>query len=129
MKILVVIEHDNITIKQSSYSTITAASQINENVEAIILGEDLSSVTEKLKKSAHLKKVYVVDNKLFQNPLAENLSKTLKTFVEGKDFTHVLSPSSTFGKNMSPKLATLLDVQQVSDITKIIIDEINNTLK
>ncbi len=122
MKILVVIEHDNKSIKQSSYSTITAASKINENVEAIVLGENLSSIAEELRKSAHLKKIYLINNKLFQNPLAENLSITLKKFVEERNFTHILSPSSTFGKNMSPKLATLLDVQQISDITKIIND-------
>ncbi len=122
MKILVVIEHDNKTVKQSSYSTITAASLINDNVEAIVLGENLSSISEELKKSAHLKKIYVVDNNLFQNSLAENLSKTLKIFIEDRNFTHILSPSSTFGKNMSPKLATLLDVQQISDVTKIIND-------
>ena len=122
MKILVVIEHDNKTVKQSSYSTITAASLINDNVEAIVMGDNLSSISEELKKSDHLKKIYVVDNNLFKNPLAENLSKTLKIFIEDKNFTHILSPSSTFGKNMSPKLATLLDVQQISDVTKIIND-------
>ena len=122
MKILVVIEHDNKNVKQSSYSTITAANQICENVEAIVLGENLSSVAEELKKADHLKKIYLIDNGLFKNPLAEDLSKTLRMFVEDRNFTHVLSPSSTFGKNMSPKLATLLDVQQVSDITKIIND-------
>ena len=84
MKILVVIEHDNKTVKQSSYSTITAASLINDNVEAIVMGDNLSSISEELKKSDHLKKIYVVDNNLFKNPLAENLSKTLKIFIEDK---------------------------------------------
>ena len=61
MKILVVIEHDNKKVKQSSYSTITAASQISDNVEAIVLGENLNSLTEELNKSAHLKKIYLLD--------------------------------------------------------------------
>ncbi len=120
MKILVIIEHDNQTVKQSSFSTITAASLINENVEAIVFGHGLDSVIKELKKSDHLKKIYTLDNSLFKNPLAENLSKNLKKFVEDKNYTHILSPSSTFGKNMSPKLSALLDVQQISDITKIL---------
>ena len=120
MKILVVIEHDNKAVKQSSFSTITAASQINEKVEAIVFGDGLDSVIKELRNSNHLQKIYSVDNNLFKNPLAENLSKTLKKFVEGKNYTHILSPSSTFGKNVSPKLSALLDVQQISDITKVL---------
>ncbi len=123
MKILVVIEHDNQIVKQSSFSTITAASLINENVEAIVFGDGLDAVIKELKKSDHLKKIYTLDNSLFKNPLAENLSINLKKFVEDKNYTHILSPSSTFGKNMSPKLSALLDVQQISDITKILNEE------
>lgn len=120
MKILVVIEHDNKNIKQSSFSTITAANEIDSNVEAIILGKDLEKTLDSLKKSNGLKKIYAVDSEIFENPIAENLSLTISKFIEGKSFTHILSPSSTFGKNMSPKLSALLDVQQISDITKVI---------
>ncbi len=120
MKVLVIIEHDNETVKQSSFSTITAAKEISDSIEAIVLGKDLDSVINELKKSDHLKKIYKVDNELFENPLAENLSKAIQKFATSSDYTHILSPSSTFGKNMSPKLSALMDVQQISDITKII---------
>ena len=62
MKILVVIEHDNKAVKQSSFSTITAASQINEKVEAIVFGDGLDSVIKELRNSNHLQKIYSVDN-------------------------------------------------------------------
>ena len=120
MTILVVIEHDNNTIKQSSLSTISAAKKIEDNVEAIILGKDMNSAVNDLKKCDHLKKIYTVDDKMFENPIAENLSSAIAKFIDGKDFSHILSPSTTFGKNMSPKLSALLDVQQISDITNII---------
>ena len=120
MKTLVIIEHDNETVKQSSLSTITSASQICDDIEAVVLGKDLDPVIQELKKSEHLKKIFSVDNDLFHNPLAEDLCKTLHKFIEDKNYTHILSPSSTFGKNMSPKLATLLDVQQISDIISVI---------
>ena len=120
MTILVVIEHDNNTIKQSSLSTISAAKKIEDNVEAIILGKDMNSAVNDLKKCDHLKKIYTVDDKMFENSIAENLSNAIAKFIDGKDFSHILSPSTTFGKNMSPKLSALLDVQQISDITNII---------
>ena len=116
MKILVITEHDNKSLKQTSLSTLTAASQISDNVETVVLGSGIESVVNELKKSDVLKKVYCSDNKLFENPLAENLSKTIYNFISDKGYTHILSPSSTFGKNMSPKLAALLDVQQISDV-------------
>ena len=122
MKVLVIIEHDNETVKQSSFSTISAAKEISDSVEAIVLGQSLDSVINELKKSDHLK-IYKIDHELFKNPLAENLSKAIQKFTEGSDYTHILSPSSTFGKNMSPKLSALMDVQQISDITKIISDD------
>ncbi len=123
MKTLVVIEHDNSVIKQSSLSTITAASQIGDDIEAIILGKDMQMAVDKLKNANHLKKIYSLDSDCFKNPIAENISKVILSFIEGKNFTHIFSPSTTFGKNMSPKLAASLDVQQVSDITKIISDD------
>ncbi len=123
MKVLVIIEHDNETVKQSSFSTITAATKISDSIDAIVLGKGVDPVINELKQSDHLKKIYKVDNELFENPLAENLSKAIHKFAEESDYTHILSPSSTFGKNMSPKLSALMDVQQISDITKIISDD------
>jgi electron transfer flavoprotein alpha subunit len=123
MKILVIIEHDNKTVKQSSYSTITAASQIGKEVEAIVIGENIQSVINDLKTSEHLKQINYIDNKAYNGLLAENLSDAIIKFVEGKSFTHILSPASTFGKNLSPRISAHLDVQQISDITKVLSDD------
>ncbi len=120
MKILVIIEHDNVSVKQSSFSTIAAAAQIGESIEAIVLGYGISRALDQLKSSDKLDKIYSLDNEIFKDPIAENISRAIHKFIEGKGYTHILSPSTTFGKNLSPKISAFLDVQQISDITKVI---------
>ena len=120
MKILVIIEHDNVSVKQSSFSTIAAAAQIGESIEAIVLGYEISRALDQLKSSDKLNKIYSLDNEIFKDPIAENISRAIHKFIEGKGYTHILSPSTTFGKNLSPKISAFLDVQQISDITKVI---------
>ena len=120
MKTLVIVEHNNDSIKQTTFSTITAASQISEEVYALILGNNLSKAVDELKKCNHLKKIYLVDKDSLSKPIAENFCEEIIEFLKDKDFTHVFTPSSTFGKNLSPKIATELDVQQISDIINII---------
>ncbi len=120
MKALVIVEHDNNTVKPSTFSTITAASKVCDDIEAIVIGSGLNSVTDELKKANFLKMIYVIDKESFSKPIAENLAKPIVDFLKNSKFTHVLSPSSTFGKNLSPKIATDLDVQQISDVISII---------
>ena len=120
MKILVITEHDNVSVKQSSFSTISAAAEIAEEIHAVVLGQGIDKVLDQLKMSDKLKKIYSLDNEIFKNPIAENACKAIHKFIEGKGYTHILSPSTTFGKNLSPKISALMDVQQISDITKVI---------
>ena len=120
MKTLVIVEHNNDSIKQTTYSTITAASKISEEVYALILGNSLSAAVDELKKCNNLKKIYLVEKDCLSKPIAENFCEEIIEFLKDKDFTHVFTPSSTFGKNLSPKIATELDVQQISDIINII---------
>ena len=120
MKTLVVVEHNNDSVKQTTYSTVTAASKISEEVFALILGHNLTTAIDELKKCNHLKKIYFIDKEGLSKPLAENFCEEIIKFLRDNDFTHVFTPSSTFGKNLSPKIATELDVQQVSDIINII---------
>ena len=122
MKTLVIVEHNNESIKQTTYSTVTAASKISEEVYALILGCDLNKAVDELIKCNHLKKIYLVDKEDLGQPIAENFCGEIINFLKDKDFTHIFTPSSTFGKNLSPKVATELDVQQISDITNIIND-------
>ena len=120
MKVLVIVEHNNKTIKPSTFSTITAGTQICDDVNALIIGHKLQGAVDELKKADNLKKILLIDKEGLDNPIAENLSSHIIEFLKDNDqYTHILTPSSTFGKNLSPKIATKLDVQQISDIIKI----------
>ncbi|MEC8265283.1 MAG: FAD-binding protein [Pseudomonadota bacterium] len=120
MKVLVIAEHNNKSIKPSTFSTITAASQICDEVYALIVGHKLQEAVTELQKADNLKKIFVIEKEGLADPIAENLSSHILEFLEtNNEYTHILTPSSTFGKNLSPKIATKLDVQQVSDIINI----------
>ena len=119
MKSLVIIEHDGKNIKQTSLSTITAAGQISKDVEVLVLGSNISGVLENLKKTDIISKVNYCDEDFLKHQIAENLSEVIISFLKDRGFTHILLPSSTFGKNLGPKIATILDIQQISDIIEI----------
>ena len=120
MKTLIIVEHNNDSVKPSTYSTITAASKISDKIDALMIGYNNDSAIDELKKSDHLNKVFNINKKGLENPIAENFSNHILDFLKNNDYSHILSPSSTFGKNLSPKIATELDVQQISDIISII---------
>ena len=120
MKILVIAEHDNKDLKLSTLSCITAAKQIDENVELLILGFNCDSVIKKASKISGLKKIKFIDNEDFEHQVAEDLTQPILNIVKDSGYTHVLSPSGTFGKNLLPRISALLDVQQISDITQLI---------
>ena len=120
MKILIIVEHNNDSVKPSTYSTITAASKISDKIDALIIGYNNDSAIDELKKSDHLNKIFNINKKGLENPIAENFSNHIIDFLKNNDYSHILTPSSTFGKNLSPKIATELDVQQISDIISII---------
>jgi len=120
MKILIIVEHNNDSVKPSTFSTITAASKISDKIDALMIGYNNDSAIDELKKSDHLNKIFNINKKGLENPIAENFSNHIIDFLKNNDYSHILTPSSTFGKNLSPKIATELDVQQISDIISII---------
>ena len=117
MSVLVLIEHDNQNIKASSLNTITAAKKIDKSVHAIVLGENCSKVGEQISKCEGIEEVFIADNSIFKNHVAENISPVI--FELSNKYSHILAPSSTFGKNIMPRVAALLDVAQISDIISI----------
>ena len=117
MNILVLAEHDNKELKTSTLSAITAASKINENIEVIVIGSGCDKVTDKLKNVKIVKKIIVIDDFKYENPIAELFSPIIISLAD--NYTHIIAPASTFGKNIMPRVAVLLDVAQVSDIIKV----------
>jgi len=117
MKLLVLAEHNNKDLKSSTLSTINAASKIDQNIDILIIGSNCESVINKLKNTQNIKKILVVNDENYENPIAENISQIIISVAE--HYTHILAPASTFGKNIMPRVAAKLDVAQISDIIKI----------
>ena len=117
MSILVVAEHDNNEIKGATLNTIAAASQISGDVDVLIAGAGCSAAGEAAAKIAGVSKVLVADNPAYEFMLAENVSPLIVELAA--NYSHVLAPASTNGKNVIPRVAALLDVQPISEISAV----------
>ena len=118
MSILVLAEHNNIDVKSSTLSTISAASQIDQEIEVLVTGHDCEELANKISKCEKVSKVINVDNEKLKNPIAENIEPIVLSIA--KNYTHIFAPATTFGKNIFPRIAVKLDIAQVSDVIKIL---------
>jgi len=116
MKVLVLVEHDGKGIKDSTLATVTAASKLGE-VHALVTGSSLGAVAEAAAKIAGVAKVHVADAPHLDHQLAEEVAPVAARLMEGYDA--FVAPASTFGKNIAPRVAALLDVMQLSDILSV----------
>lgn len=121
MSVLVLIEHDNSEVKSSTLNTVTAASQFGDDVHALVVGNSCGDVVAASARIVGISKVLSVDSAEYEYGLVENVAPVVKNFASG--YTHVLAPASTFGKNLLPRVAAMLDVQQISDISEIISED------
>ena len=117
MSVLVVAEHDNESLGSATLNTITAASQLSDDVQVLVAGENCAAAADAAAKVAGVSKVRCADDARYAHGLAENLA-ALVVSVAG-DYSHVLTPADKFGKNFLPRAAALLDVSSISDITEI----------
>jgi electron transfer flavoprotein alpha subunit len=116
MTVLVIAEHDNQELKPATLNTVTAAAELGD-VEILVLGHQCSSVNEAAAKVVGVGKVRVADSAFLEHPLAERLTPTIVKLAS--EYSHVLAPATTFGKNVLPRAAALLDVAQISEITAV----------
>ena len=121
MSVLLIAEHNNKEVKPFTLNTISAASQINEDVHVLVLGSNSESVAKSISEIPNVKKVIHVNNSIYENYLAENYTSVIVKAAEG--YSHIICSANTFGKNLMPRVAALLDVSQVSDITKVISED------
>ncbi|TMH85252.1 MAG: electron transfer flavoprotein subunit alpha/FixB family protein [Betaproteobacteria bacterium] len=122
MSVLVVAEHDNQSVKSATLNTVAAAAQIAKSVggDVIILvaGSNCGAAAEAAAAVAGVKKVLSVDAPHYQDQLAENMAPLVGGLAGG--YTHVLLPANSFGKNLAPRIAALLDLAQISDIVAVV---------
>ena len=121
MSILLIAEHNNKEFKPFTLNAISAASQINEDVHVLVLGSNSDSVAKSISQIPNVKKVIHINNPLYENYLAENYTSAIIKLANG--YSHIICSANTFGKNLMPRIAALLDVSQISDITKVVSDD------
>jgi|TARA_B100000768_G_scaffold91925_1_gene86003 electron transfer flavoprotein alpha subunit len=118
MKILVIAEHDNSTLKGSTNSTIAAAKEISPDISVLVAGHSCSSVSSEVASLDGVSSVMLADSPTYENFLAEDLANLIVSV--SNDFEYILAPATTFGKNFLPRVSAMLDSQQISEITEVV---------
>ncbi|WP_131780952.1 electron transfer flavoprotein subunit alpha/FixB family protein [Legionella gresilensis] len=121
MSALVIVEHDNQKMHASTRSTFSAALKLDEHPTLLVVGYQCKQVAEEAAALVGAGMVLLIDNEAYQHHLAENTSQLITAIV--KDYAFILAPSTTFGKNIMPRVAAKLEVAQVSDVIRIIDSE------
>ena len=117
MTVLVIAEHDNQNLKSSTLNTITAAKKLNDDIHLSVLGKNIDNLITNSKSIHQVTKILKCDHEKLENPLPEIMAPIISNI--SKNYTHILAPASTFGKNLLPRLSALLDVTQISDVIEI----------
>ncbi|CAF9916883.1 MAG: hypothetical protein GOMPHAMPRED_001137 [Gomphillus americanus] len=116
---LVILEQQEGKLNNASLSAVTAAQKLGGSVTGFVAGSNIKSIAEEIAKVDGLEKVISVENVAYDRGLPENFAPLLAQNIKDGGYTHVFAPSSAFGKNVMPRVAALLDVQQISDITEV----------
>ena len=119
MPILVIAEHDNAGLKAATLNTVSAAARLGADIEVLVAGSNCGGAAQAAAQLAGVAKVKVADAAAYAEQGAENLAALLVGLVQAGGYSHVLAPATTFGKNVLPRVAALLDVAQISDIVAI----------
>lgn len=117
MTILVVAEHDNSELKPATYNTVTAASEIGDDVHILVAGSGCQAAADSAARISGISKVLMADNACYEHQLPESVAPLVAEVAA--QYSHVLAPATTTGKNLMPRVAALLDVSQVSDIIEV----------
>ena len=118
MSILIIAEHDNSGIAAATLNTVGAANQIGGDIHVLVAGNDCAGAANSAAQIEGVSKVLKADAAELGHSLAENIAPLIAEL--GGSYSHILAPSSTYGKNILPRAAALLDVQQISDISAVI---------
>ena len=117
MAVLVIAEHDNAGLKSGTLNTVTAAAKLGGEIHLLVAGHQCTAAAQAAARIAGVAKVRVAEAPHYKDGLAESLAQLVLTVA--KEYTHVLAPATTFGKNFLPRVAALLDVAQISDIVAV----------
>lgn len=122
MAILVIAEHNNAVLAAATLNTVAAATKIGGDIHVLVAGSGCGAIGEAAAKIEGVSKVLVADDAAYANQLPENVAPLIAQLVEesgAKNYSHVLAPATTNGKNFLPRVAALLDVDQISEIIAV----------
>jgi electron transfer flavoprotein alpha subunit len=118
MKTLIVADHDNSLLKGATLHTVTAALALGNPIDIVIAGYQCEAVAEQARKITGIAQILVANAEHYLHQLPEDIAPLLVSLA--KDYSHLLAPATTAGKNIMPRVAALLDVQAISDIQAVI---------
>ncbi|WJM95634.1 FAD-binding protein [Pseudomonas defluvii] len=121
MTILVIAEHENGAVAPATLNTVAAAAKIGGDIHVLVAGQGVGAVTQAAANIAGVSKVLVADNAAYAHQLPENVAPLVAQLIQeqGKAYSHVLAPATSNGKNILPRVAALLDVDQISEIISV----------
>ena len=117
MSILVFCDHDNGQFGAATLNAVSAAQQIGGDIHLLVAGDTSGTIAAQAAAVAGVAKVLVADGAEYAHGLAENLAPLICDLAS--QYSHILAPATTTGKNIMPRVAALLDVMQISDIIKV----------
>ena len=117
MAVLLIAEHDNASIKDATHKALTAAAQMGGDVHVLVAGNNAGAAAAQAARLDGVKKVLHVESASLERPLAEPMAALIVSLAPAYD--HIVSPATGNGKNFMPRVAALLDVMQVSDISEV----------
>lgn len=122
MTILVIAEHDNKVVAPATLNTVAAAAKIGGDIHVLVAGQNVGAVAEAAAKIAGVSKVLVADNAAYAHQLPENVAPlvaALGSEAGGAGYSHILAAATSNGKNILPRVAAQLDVDQISEIVSV----------
>jgi electron transfer flavoprotein alpha subunit len=117
MSILIVADHDNATLKPATLHAVTAAQKIGGDIHVLVAGSGARPAADAAAKVAGVAKVLLAEAPALEHQLAETVAPLVADLAKG--YSHILATATSAGKNVLPRVAALLDVQQISDITAV----------
>jgi electron transfer flavoprotein alpha subunit len=121
MTSLVVAEHDNAELKGATLNTVAAAKKLSGDVHLLVAGDNCGKVAEAAAKVSGVAKVLCAEGPEYGHAIAENLAPLIVKLAA--NYSHILVPATTSGKNVTPRVAATLDTQQISEIVGVLSDD------
>lgn len=118
MAVLIIADHDGEQLNESVRNVVTCARELDDDVDMLVIGEAIGAVAESAQRIAGVRVVRVLEAPHYRGSASENVARAVTTLSDG--YTHVLAAATSYGKNLIPRVAALLDVQPVSEVMHVV---------